>query len=149
MSVPDHLMGKYFALVTDLPASDIRNIETKLASGELHPRDAKMLLARTIVTMYCGTEAAEQAEQDFVTVFQQGGVPETVSAVTWGNREVPILDALVELNLLKSKSEARRMIENRGVRVNGDIVTDLRFPLVVSGETLLQVGKRVFLRLLP
>ncbi|WP_414694926.1 tyrosine--tRNA ligase [Paenibacillus sp.] len=149
MSVPDHLMLKYFELVTDLTAAEVQTIKTNIETGKLHPRDAKMMLAKTIVTMYCGAVEAEKAEQDFVTVFQQGGTPEFVPAMKWGKREAPLLDALVELNLLKSKSEARRMIEHRGVRVNGEIVTDLQFRLNAVDEPLLQVGKRVFVRLAP
>ncbi|HWO98514.1 MAG TPA: tyrosine--tRNA ligase, partial [Bacillus sp. (in: firmicutes)] len=121
MSIPDELMNKYFELVTDLPSEQIQKTKEELKAGTLHPRDAKMLLGKTIVRMYHGEEAAEQAEQHFISVFQQGLIPNEIPVVEWeGKAELNVIDLLVELNMLNSKSEARRMIENRGVRINGE-----------------------------
>ena len=71
MAIPDELMLKYYELVTDVPMNEIRSIKSGLENGTIHPRDAKMRLAREIVALYHGTEAAKSAEETFKTVFQQ------------------------------------------------------------------------------
>ncbi|MFV8830357.1 tyrosine--tRNA ligase [Alkalihalobacterium sp. APHAB7] len=148
MSIPDELMKKYFELVTDFSPDKMESIQKDMESGELHPRDAKMLLGKTIVRMYHGKEAAEKAEKHFVSVFQKGAVPDEMPVVEWkGKLEVPALDFLVELNLLSSKSEARRMIENRGVKLNGEKVEDTGFIVPITEGLIVQVGKRKFAKI--
>lgn len=149
MSIPDALMGKYFELVTDLETVEIVQIKKDLHAGSLHPRDAKMLLAKTIVRIYHGLEAAEKAEEQFITIFQKGSLPEDIPSVEWtGNTHVSLLALLVELNLLSSKSEARRMIQNSGVRVNGEKVDNVDHEVTILNELVLQVGKRKFLKVI-
>lgn len=149
MSIPDALMGKYFELVTDLETVEIVQIKKDLHAGALHPRDAKMLLAKTIVRIYHGLEAAEKAEEQFITIFQKGSLPEDIPSVEWtGNPHVSLLALLVELNLLSSKSEARRMIQNSGVRVNGEKVDNVDHEVAILNELVLQVGKRKFLKVI-
>ncbi len=148
MSIPDELMGKYFELITDLNPEQIKELKGQIESGSFHPRDAKMLLAKTIVRMYHGAEAAEKAEQHFISVFQQGTMPEDIPAVEWnGNAELPLIDLLVELKLLSSKSEARRMIENKGVKLNGLKTEDTKLHVTVCDGLIVQVGKRKFVRI--
>jgi tyrosyl-tRNA synthetase len=148
MSIPDELMVKYFELVTDLSSKQIQTIKINLASGELHPRDAKMLLAKTIVKMYHGLSAAEQAEGNFISVFQQKAIPDVVSAIEWeGETNPSIVNLLFELNLINSKSEARRMIENKGVRLNGEMIEDINFQVTITDGLIVQIGKRKFVKL--
>lgn len=148
MSIPDELMAKYFELITDLKPAEIKELKDRLEAGTLHPRDAKMLLAKTIVRMYHGVEAAAKAEQHFISVFQKGAMPEEIPAVQWeGNKEISLIDLLVELKLLSSKSEARRMIENRGVKINGVKATDTKLEVTISNGLILQVGKRKFVEI--
>ena len=148
MSIPDELMNKYFELVTDFSPVQLEALKKDIESGEFHPRDAKMLLGKTIVKIYHGTEAAEKAEQQFISVFQKGAVPDEMPVVEWkGNLEVPVLDFLVELNLLSSKSEARRMIENRGVKINGDKIEDTELRVSITEGLVVQVGKRKFVKI--
>lgn len=148
MSIPDELMVKYFELVTDLSSEQIQTIKINLASGELHPRDAKMLLAKTIVKMYHGLSAAEQAEGNFISVFQQKAIPDEMPAVLWAGETCPsIINLLFELNLINSKSEARRMIENRGVRLNGEMIEDVNFQVTITNGLVVQIGKRKFVKL--
>lgn len=147
MSIPDELMSKYFELVTDFTPDQIKKVKEELENGFLHPRDAKMLLAKTIVRMYHGIEAAENAESHFVSVFQKGAMPEEIPVVTWeGSQETSIVDLLVELKLQNSKSEARRMIDNRGVKVNGDKVEDPKLKITITDGMVVQVGKRKFIK---
>lgn len=148
MSIPDELMVKYFELITDFAPEDIQKVKEDLKAGSLHPRDAKMLLGKTIVRMYHGVDEAEKAEQHFVSVFQQGTMPIEIPEVVWdGNEEVPIIDVLVNLKLMKSKSEARRMLENRGVKINGDRVEDTNITVSMTDGLVIQVGKRKFVKI--
>ncbi|UTR10078.1 tyrosine--tRNA ligase [Evansella sp. LMS18] len=145
MSIPDELMNKYFELITDFTPEQNESIKRDLESGKLHPRDAKMLLGKTIVRMYHDKEAAEKAEQHFVSVFREGSVPDEIPVAEWkGNKESSVVDLLVELQLLSSKSEARRMIENKGVKINGEKVEDTRAEVSLTDGLIVQVGKRKF-----
>lgn len=148
MSIPDELMDKYFELITDFSPEQIRDIKEQMKTGVLHPRDAKMLLSKTIVRMYHGIEEANKAEQHFISVFQKGDIPKEIPVISWqGQREMSIIDFLVELQLFTSKSEARRMIENRGVKLNGKTVEDTKFQVNIMDELIVQVGKRKFVKI--
>ncbi|QGQ45382.1 tyrosine--tRNA ligase [Metabacillus sediminilitoris] len=148
MSIPDELMNKYFELVTDFTPEQIQTIKDQIETGVLHPRDAKMLLGKTIVRMYHGLEAAESAEQHFISVFQHRSLPDEIPVIDWnGKMETTIIDLLVDLKLLNSKSEARRMIENRGVRINGNKVEDTNLQLLMTDGLIVQIGKRKFVKI--
>ncbi|TXC92834.1 tyrosine--tRNA ligase [Metabacillus litoralis] len=148
MSIPDELMVKYFELVTAFTPEQVEIIKNQLHFGELHPRDAKMLLGKTIVEMYHGVEEANRAEQHFVSVFQKGSIPDEMPEVKWsGNDQILILDLLVDLQLLSSKSEARRMIENKGVKIDGERIEDTKLEIAVTDGLILQVGKRKFIKI--
>lgn len=148
MSIPDELMLKYFDLITDFTPDQIQKIKEQIETGTLHPRDAKMLLGKTIVRMYHGLEEAERAQQHFISVFQKGAMPEDIPAVKWaGESVIGIIEFLVGVQLFHSKSEARRMIENRGVKINGNTVEDTKWQLTLSDGLIVQVGKRKFIKI--
>ncbi|MFV2047116.1 tyrosine--tRNA ligase [Metabacillus sp. YM-086] len=148
MSIPDELMSKYFELVTDFTPDEVKTIKEDLKSDILHPRDAKMLLAKTIVRMYHGKHEAEKAEEHFVTVFQKGTMPDEIPVMTWkGQDELSILDLVVKLELLSSKSEVRRMINNNGIKLNGEKVEDPQLEVSVTDGLIVQVGKRKFIKI--
>ncbi|ATO27152.1 tyrosine--tRNA ligase [Bacillus atrophaeus] len=148
MSLPDSLMKKYIHLATDLELEEKKRLVKDLETGALHPRDAKMFLGKTIVRMYHGEEAAEAAEQQFKRVFQQNSLPEDITTVHWkGDQTTPIIDLLVTLELLPSKSEARRMIQNGGVKINGEKAENIHADIQVLPQMTIQVGKRKFVRL--
>ncbi|MEC2076634.1 tyrosine--tRNA ligase [Metabacillus fastidiosus] len=148
MSIPDALMIKYFELATDLPLEEKQRIKEGLATEAIHPRDAKMILSKTIVRMYHGAEAAERAEQQFISVFQERAMPDEIPAIHWKEaNKMMIIDLLVELNLQKSKSEARRMIENGGIRLNGEKIEDTQLEVMIENNLIIQVGKRKFIQI--
>lgn len=148
MSIQDEMMAKYFDLVTNLSLKEKIAIKEKLENGELHPRDAKMLLGRTIVSMYHGEEAAQSAEEHFKTVFQKGVIPTDIPEIAWtGEEDIPVIDLLVQLELQKSKGEARKMIQNGGVKINGEKVEDIQLLVKITGDTIVQVGKRKFVKI--
>jgi tyrosyl-tRNA synthetase len=141
MSVPDKAMGKFFRLVTRWTPPQIQELETGLAEGRLHPRDVKMKLAREIVAIYHSEAAAAQAEQEFVRVFQQGNLPEEMPEYRLQPGQT-VLDVLVVAGLVASKSDGRRMIEQHGVRLDGQELEDPAQPFPHPG--VLQVGQRRF-----
>jgi tyrosyl-tRNA synthetase len=152
MSVPDELMLKYFELATDIGNEELAELRRGLETGAVHPRDAKMRLARTFVRMYHGEEAAGAAERHFVTVFQQRALPDDIEEkripAEWlENGRIRLVKLLVELGLAPSGGEARRSIQAGGVRLNEEKVTDVMFEYTPSDGDVLQVGKRKFVKI--
>lgn len=145
MSIADDLMPEYYNLATALPSVEVNSILGGIKSGKIHPRDAKMRLAREIVALYHGQKAAEGAEERFKQVFQKGQIPEEMPAFEY-NSPVGIIDVLVGSGLTSSKSEARRMIQQNGVKMDGETVGSIDLELKEKKEQVLQVGKRKFAR---
>jgi len=143
MSVPDSAMGTYFRLVTRWSTKEIEAIESGLQSGKVHPRDAKMKLAREIVEIFYGADAAMQAEEAFVQVFQRGAAPEDMQEYKLQPGQT-VLDIMLAGNLVTSKSEARRLLAQNGVRLDGEVL--MEGSLVFPHPGVLQVGKRRFLK---
>jgi tyrosyl-tRNA synthetase len=148
MSISDDLMWRYYELLTDLSTSDIEQMHNRATSGEVNPRDLKVELAKRIITDFHSKPAADGAEEEFNRVFRRKEVPDeieerTVAADSW---KLPRL--LVETGLASSMAEARRLIEQGGVRVDGERVTRAESEVDVRNEQaiLIQVGKRRFLR---
>jgi len=144
MSVPDIAMPMFHRLVTRWTPPEIEALEAEVASGKLHPRDAKMRVAREIVSIYHSPEAAEAAEQAFIRVFQQGGQPEEMPELPFQPGQ-SVLDTLLAGKLVSSRSEGRRMLDQGGVRLDGQTLQDGQKPLPHPG--VLQVGKRKFIKL--
>lgn len=143
MSVPDMAMGKFFRLATRWTPEKIIEIETSLKDGA-HPRDVKMRLAWEITSAFYGDPAADAAQEHFRTVFIRGDVPEGVPTVKF-NGESKLVEFMVANQLAKSKNEARRLIEQGGVKLDGQTVTDTK---VSTRAGLLQVGKRSFVKII-
>ncbi|NLY53108.1 MAG: tyrosine--tRNA ligase [Firmicutes bacterium] len=149
MSVPDELMLRYYELTTDIGPSKLAELAAGLANGSVHPRDAKMRLAHTLVSMYHGKAAADAAEQHFRTVFQKGALPEDMPEHVWtGPASASIIDLVHGTGLVSTRSEARRMVEQGAVRVNEDRVTDTQQVFAVTDGLVVQVGKRRFVRIM-
>lgn len=146
MSVPDSAMSSYYRLLTRFSPEQIDAVERDLKSGTLHPRDAKMRLAREIVEIYHGPQPAVSAEEQFRLVFQQSELPEDIPVISvrGGQR---LVDLMTEHGLAKSKSDARRLIEQGGVRLGGEPAKDPNAVVPIEGDPVLQVGKRKFVRL--
>jgi tyrosyl-tRNA synthetase len=143
MSLPDFAMPQYFRLVTRWSPKEVAALEKELEAGAIHPRDAKMKLAREIVSIFYSEQEALAAEESFVKLFQQKEIPDEMEEY-----ELPagatVMDVLTEAGLVSSKSEARRLIDQKGVRLDGETLErgDVAFP----HPGVLQVGKRRFLR---
>jgi tyrosyl-tRNA synthetase len=143
MSLPDRAMGVYFRLVTRWTADQIEEIEGGLRSGKLHPRDVKMKLAREIVEIFHSPAEALQAEESFVRVFRQGDLPVEMPEYQLQPGQT-LLDVLESSGLVATRSEGRRLIDQKGVRLDGEVLGDPNQPF--PGAGVLQAGKRRFVR---
>lgn len=149
MSIPDELMPKYYRMCTALAVDEVERVEAGLAEGSLHPNAAKRALAREIVSLYHGDEASVTAEQAFDRVFKQHEAPlEVDEIVLAAGDEVYLPGALFDAGLVGSAGEGRRMIDQGGVRIDGEPVQAGSYTVArarVAGR-ILQVGKRRFVR---
>ncbi len=148
MSVPDKAMAIYHKLILGWSPVQMKALEDGLASGGLHPNEVKMRLAREIVSIFHSPEAAEESQRRWDEVFRGGsGVPEDIPEATLAAEE-RITDILRRLEMVSSGAEARRLIEQNGVKLDGVPVTDLHAVIAPDAlPTVLQVGKRKFVRL--
>lgn len=147
MSVSDDLMWRYLELLSFEPLSVLRQWKTEVAGGR-NPRDIKVALAQEIVARFHDREAAERALAEFEARFKQGALPEHMPAVTLqaGDEGLPIPQLLKQAQLTASTSEALRLIDQGGVRVNGERVSDKALTLARGVTAVVQVGKRKFAR---
>ncbi len=152
MSLADELMPRYFELATPVSIEELRALKAGLEAGSVHPRDAKMRLARAIVEVYHGKEAAAAAETEFRKVFQQRELPTDIpafsvpsGALTGGRIWLPKL--LVLAGLSASTSEARRLIGQGAVKINETKVTNADTEIEPVSDWIIQVGRRKFVRL--
>jgi len=148
MSVTDELMWQYYELLTDFPSPVVVRLQEEVKMGVLHPKDAKMQLAHTIVASFHGEEAAKKAGEEFQLVFRDRQAPTEIPEMrlTWGTR--PLFSLLTETGLASSRSEAERLIKQGGVEVDGHVEKDVKRTIVLNpGDLLpLRVGKKKFLR---
>ncbi|MEC3792588.1 tyrosine--tRNA ligase [Clostridioides difficile] len=146
MEIPDELIIKYYNLVTDVHPDEVNKIESQLKEGSVNPRDIKMNLAREIVTLYHGEESAKEAEERFKSVFQKGQIPEDIQTIQVKEDGFDLIEVLVSNEIVKSKSEVRRLASQGGVKVNGEKVEDLS-TIVKESELVVQIGKKKFVKI--
>lgn len=149
MSIPDSLIVKYFTLLTDVETSKLTELEQQLKTKQINPRDAKADLATELVKMYHGPEAAQRARAEFFKIFSKRETPSTMPTVTVhavADGSVNLVELLVAEHLASTKNEARRLLKQGGVKLNGQPV---RSPTVPQTQAtgVLQVGSRHFRRL--
>lgn len=147
MSIPDHAMRNFADLVTRWSPEEIKQKFAALEAGTLHPRDLKMQLAFEIVDIFHGRAQAEAAEAHFRTVFQQRELPPDMPEVRLAE-PTGLVDLLTREGLAPTKSEARRLVQQGGVKLDGERVDDYNLVLEPNGERVLQVGKRKFLKVI-
>lgn len=149
LSIPDSLIYTYFELATDVPAQRLKEIRQALESGSVNPRDLKRELARTLVTMYHSPQAAIEAEAEFDRIFVEKSIPTDIEVyhLSVPSNTPTLIAVLTETKLVSSKSEARRLIEQGGVSIDGEKVTDINATIPQKTEFILKVGKRRFLKI--
>ncbi len=147
MSIPDELIYSYFELVTDVTLEELQEIKAQLEDPSVNPVVLKRRLARTLVRMYHGEAAAREAEQHFDLVHKKKEIPEDIPEYKLKSSK-RLIDLMVEVGLVGGKSEARRLIRQGGVRLDGQTVKDELLELQPDGQRVLKVGKRKFLKIL-
>lgn len=151
MSIPDELLIKYYELATDIHPDTVDRIKEDLITGSVNPRDIKMNLAKEIVRLYSNEEQSEAAEKHFITVFQSKGIPDVIDTIEISgleliDGEICITELITNAKLAPSKSEARRLVQQGAVRLNGVKVDTLNRIRLDEGS-ILQVGKLKFVRI--
>ena len=146
-NIPDHLISNWFELLTDIPLDEIKVIESKIAAGELHPRDAKSQLAIDIVSQYHGNDAAQEAKANESKIHSGNAIPDDAPQFEIAEGDHSLLELLMEVKAFNSKGEARKMIQNGGVRIAGEKATEANQVVSVAKELVLQVGKRKFFKI--
>ena len=145
MSVPDELIGRYFLLAVGSSQEEVAVIEKRLAGGE-NPRDVKAELSRAIVKRFHSAEEAAAAEEAFTAQFRRREQPEEIEEKKLPGGATRVVDALVALDLATSKGEARRLVSQRGVKINGTTVQDVNSAYSAAEGDVWQVGKRRYVR---
>lgn len=148
MSVPDTALGVYMRLVTRWSPAAVQVVEERIASGALHPRDGKMQIAHEITAVFYGAEGAAQGQAHFERVFQRRELPDDMPLFT-AVAGAKLVDFVVSAGLVPTKSEARRLIKQGGIKLGGVAVADTEMLLQITEATVIQVGKRKFARLTP
>jgi len=141
MSMKDEFIADYFELCTDIPLPEIKNIK------KANPREAKARLAREIVATYYNKNTALKAEKEFNMIFKERRLPGSVPAVKISQRMMNILELLFKTKLVSSKAKAKRLILQKGVRIDNEIQTDWRKQVKIKKGLVVQVGKRKFAKL--
>ncbi|WP_142415054.1 tyrosine--tRNA ligase [Hathewaya massiliensis] len=145
MTIPDELIIKYYNLVTDIHPDHIAKIEERLRNGE-NPRNIKMELSREIVRLYHGEEKAKVAEDRFIKVFSQNQIPEDIKTIETSKVDFDLAEILVKNNIVKSKSEVRRLASQGGIKINEKKVEDLS-EVKLEEEFIVKIGKKTFVKI--
>ncbi|MCY3779942.1 MAG: tyrosine--tRNA ligase, partial [Chloroflexi bacterium] len=148
MSLPDKAMGIYHKLIMGWTQAQVEDLEARLRAGELHPKDTKMKLAHEIVSIFHSLSEADAAQSRWNEVFRGGGgIPDDIQEAEL-QAEAEIRDILLRLKMVNSRGEARRLIQQNGVRLNEKKVESLQATVTLEMlPAVLQVGKRQFIRL--
>jgi tyrosyl-tRNA synthetase len=148
LSIPDNLIYDYFVLATSLPASDLASIKAELENPANNPRNTKRRLARELVALYHSREAARLAEEEFDRIFVKKDVPDELPdrAVSAEGGTIGIIKLLTEAGLVSSNNEARRMVDQGAVSVNGNKIVDPNALVNLERSAIVKVGKRRFAR---
>jgi tyrosyl-tRNA synthetase len=149
MSIPDNLIYPYFELITDIDLSELKEIKRRLNDQTTNPRDIKKNLAHAIVRMYHGKSLADKAQLEFEHVFVKKQLPDEIKAFRVKEKKIRIDDLLIFTSTASSKSEAKRLIQQGGVSLNGEKILDPFEEIIVNNELILKVGKRKFAKVLP
>lgn len=148
MSIPDNLILKYFTLVTDYSLARLEEVKRRLNDGQTNPMVLKKELARAIIKMYHSESAARQAEQNFEQIFSKKEIPDDIEEIIIPSSDLPkpLVKLLTECGAVSSNGEARRLIQQGGVRINDEKISNINYAIQNKGEYITKVGKRRFFK---
>ena len=145
MSISDEMIAKYFRLAADADDEKVAAVEERLADDKTNPRDVKRELGRAVVELYHGTDAAQKAEQHFDKIIVQKDIPDEMDEVEL-EEETSLVDVIAKAGLTKSKGEARRLIKQNAVKLDGAVCNNIEHILTAGEELVIKVGKRRFIK---
>ena len=145
MSISDDMIVKYFRLAADADDDKVESVEKILADGKTNPRDVKRELGRAIVELYHGADVAQAAEQYFDKIIVQKDIPDEMDEIELKSDQL-LVDVIANAGLTKSKGEARRLIKQNAVKLDGETCSDINHTLTVGEEIIIKVGKRRFIK---
>lgn len=146
MSVSDELMWKYFFHILCRKPAEIETMQAKVASGELHPRAVKDELGRCVVDRFVGAGGGQKASEEFARIFAQKELPDDMPDLKLEGG-IGIIDLIVKAGFAPTNSEARRLVQQGGVKINDEAVTDVKAVITLADGMILKVGKRKFARI--
>lgn len=144
MSIPDSLIIKYYELLTDVENDEIKKIHDDLENNAVNPRDVKLRLAHIITEEYHGTELADKAQEAFINVVSNKGIPDDIQEYNLVESR-NVLDLLLELGFIQSKGEGKRLVQGGGVKFEGEKIAEPTYLIEKAG--ILQAGKRKFVKI--
>jgi tyrosyl-tRNA synthetase len=147
LSIPDEVMLSWYTLAADVDDSFLQKIKKELDDNSINPMEVKRELARKVVEIYYNKEKAIEAENYFNNITVSKGLPDEIDEYLLAEENL-LVNIIVDAGLLKSKSEARRMIKQSAVRIDGEIIKDIQHSLIPGQERILKVGKRRFLKVI-
>jgi tyrosyl-tRNA synthetase len=147
MSLPDNLIMHYWELATNKPNKELNKISKLLKQKNTNPKDIKIELGKAIVSIYHSEAAAGLAANRFKTIFQKKEIPKDIPSIKLSGQKIGIVDFLITSKLVDSKSEARRMLMQRAVRVNQELIQDPHWQIIIAPGVVVQVGKRRFIKI--
>ena len=147
MSIPDNLIFPYFKFATRINDNELIDIKKKLDDIKINPRDLKRKLARKLITIYYDKSKAIEAENEFDDIFIRSSIPKNIDEWKIKNNEYNILTIMTDSDLIKSKSEAKRLINQGAVSIDGKKIDDINFNIDTNSTVVLKVGKRKFLKI--
>lgn len=150
LSIPDDLIYLYYVLTTDASNEELSLIQQELTDKSVNPRNIKRSLARKLVEMYHSVDSALEAETEFDNIFVNKGLPDEIEefSVETSIKELEILDLIVTVGFAPSKSEARRLVAQGGVTIDGEKISDIKEVIKLDKTKILKVGKRRFIKLI-
>ncbi len=156
MSISDPLMFRYYELLTDKPLLQIEKLKREVKENKIHPKDLKSQLGQTIVSDFWGEEEAKKAVQEFERIFKHKEIPEEIEAIEIKSgkakriEDIPLIELLVDRSIFSSRGEAKRMIRQGGVYLDGQRIEDIsiKIDLAQKSEFILKIGKRKFYKLI-
>jgi len=146
MSIPDTLITRYYELLTDIPDEELKSIDEQIKSNSINPRDIKLKLAHTITEEYHGKDGANRAQEEFINVVSNKGIPDDIEEVKIENSK-NIIDILFDLKFVQSRGEGKRLIQGGGVKINGEKIADTAYIVNITEPIILQAGRRKFAKL--
>lgn len=146
MSIPDHLISRYVMLLTTTPTKERLEQENAIKNNELNPRDAKIKLAKTLITQFHSAKDADDAATEFTNIFSKKELPSDIPIESVSGTP-KLIDWIVEKNILSSKKEMTRLIQQGAVSLNGEKITDSTTILSIQNDDILKIGKRKFFKL--